>query len=148
MILRCVLFAIAVLECPWQFLPDEALADGDILGEIEIFKAAPVGGARFQGVEIEISVRVMRDNGVLRAALADEGGEGAGVDAGKRNDSAMLEPAIEVFCGTEIRGCGDVCLEDRADCAVAVGGCQIFDIFGIGADIAICGKVKVTICPA
>src|SRR5690606_5382436 len=71
-IFRRVLFAIAVCERPWRFLPCEALANRDVLGKIEIFKAAPCGGACLECVEVKLAARIMRDDSVLRASLTDE----------------------------------------------------------------------------
>lgn len=38
--------------------------------------------------------------------------------------------------GAKVRRVGDIGLEDDADCAAAGGGCQVFNVFLIGADIA------------
>lgn len=47
----------------------------------------------------------------------------------------MIEKDIEVFWGKEIRGWGDVWIEDREEWEVEVGGCKILDILGIGEEI-------------
>src|ERR671926_137494 len=48
------------------------------------------GGAALQGVEIEVAGRIVGDDGVRHAALADQGGEGARVDAGDADDAARF----------------------------------------------------------
>ena len=43
-------------------------------------------------VEVEAAGRLVRDHRVRHALLADERGQRAGVDAGKPDDAAALEP--------------------------------------------------------
>ncbi len=102
-VLRGILLAIAVGERPWRFLPCEALANRDVLGEIEIFKTAPCGGACLQCVEVELAAWIMRDDCVLCAALADERGQRARIDTGQRNDAAVLQPGVQIFRCAEVR---------------------------------------------
>src|SRR5690606_32611151 len=111
-IFRGFLFAIAICERPWRFLPCEALSDRNVLGEIEVFEAAPRCSAGLERVEVELAARIMRDDCVLRSAFADERGQRTGIDTGEGDDAAMLEPCVQIFRSAEIRWRGDVGLED------------------------------------
>ncbi|QTK80940.1 Thioesterase [Agrobacterium tumefaciens] len=128
--------AIALVPDPRRFGPGGGLAGGGFDGEIKAHKAAPRLGFRFQRFDIEDTVRIMGDNGVRRTVFADPCRQGAGVDAAEADDAAGLQPGIQMLDGTEVRGVGDVSLEDDADSTTAGGGRQVFNVFLIGADIS------------
>ena len=56
-------------------------------------RAAALG---LQGLEVEIAVRVVGDDRVRHALVADERGQRPGVDAGEADDAAGFQPGIEM----------------------------------------------------
>ncbi len=72
MILVVGLFSIAFAQRPRGLVPGQALADGDILCQIKIFQPAPVCSAGLESVDVELTFRIMCDDGILRAALTDQ----------------------------------------------------------------------------
>ena len=133
---RLGLGGVAGIPDPGLLVPDHRFGARSLLGEIEADKAAPGGGARLQGVDIELAVRLVRDHGVHGTLFADQRGEGAGVDARQGDDTAVLEPGIEVAGGAIVRRLGHIGPEDRADRAGRIGRDQILLVLVIGADIA------------
>ena len=78
----------------------------------------------------------MGDDGVGHALVADERGQGAGIDAGKPDDAARFQPLVEVARGAVVGGLGDGRAHDAA--AHARGGGEIarLDVLVVGSDIA------------
>ncbi len=74
---------MALGPAPVLFIPDGGLAGGGDLGEVEAFQAAPGLGFGLQGLDVEITVRVVCDDGIRRAVFPDPGGERTRVDAGR-----------------------------------------------------------------
>ena len=126
--------AITLVPDPRRFGPGGGLAGGSFDSEIEADEAAPRLGFRLQRFDIEDAVRIMGDNRVRGTVFADPCRQGAGVYAAEADDAAGLKPGIQMLDRAEVRGVGDVGLEDDADGAAAGGGRQVFDIFFIGAD--------------
>jgi hypothetical protein len=89
-----------------------------------------------QRVQIELAVRRMRDHAIRHALVANERGEGAGVDAGNADDAARFQPRIEVAARAIVRGLGDVGLQNRAACAVRRRHVHGFDVFVVYADVS------------
>ena len=125
---------------PWLFGPLRRLAGRGNLCEVETFQSAPGLGFRLQCVDVEDAVRVMGDDSVGSAVLADPCGERAGIDATKADYAAGLQPGIEILDRAIVGRLGDIGLEDHTDGAVAGGGCQILDIVVVGTDIADMGE--------
>ena len=96
-----------MVQIPDLFVPVHALGEGDILGEVEAFEAAPGLGHGDQLLHVELALGVMGDDAVGHALVADEVGEFAGVDAGEPDDAAGLQPLVEMLGGAVIRRIGD-----------------------------------------
>ena len=80
--------------------------------------------------------RLVGDHRVRHALLADERGERAGVDAGKSDDAAALEPRIEMPRGAVIRRRGDGGMQNDAARARRRREIDGLDVVLVGADIA------------
>ena len=64
--------------------------------------------SRCKRLDVEDSVRRVRDDAVRHALLADARGQRARVDPGDADDAARLQPLIEAARGAPARGFGDV----------------------------------------
>ena len=98
----------------------------------------PGHSARFflQRGEIELARRLVRDHGVGHAVDADQRGQRAGVDAGKPDDAARLQPVVEMAGGAVVRRRGDRAVQDDAARARRRRHVDGLDVFFVGADIA------------
>ena len=78
----------------------------------------------------------MGDHAIGHALVADQSGEGAGVDAGEADDAARLQPFVEMAARAVVGGLGHRRLDDATH--NTGGGREVggFDILVIGADIA------------
>ena len=94
------------------------------------------GGLRLERIEIEPPAGRMGDHGVGHALLADQAGESPGVDAGKPDDAARLQPLVEMAAGAEIGRAGDGGMQDDAARAGRGGQIDGLDVLVIRADVA------------
>ena len=74
----------------------------------------------------------MAQNAIGRAAIADARGQRTGINAGKPRHAVGNQPGVQMARGAVIRGFSDILLHDQPACC----GCERFDIFLIGTDIA------------
>ena len=121
---------------PRRFVPGEALARGDHRHQVHAFEAGPFARFFLQAVQVELAVLGVRDHGVGHALAADQRGQRAGVDAGKADDAARLQPLVEMARGAVVRGIGDGGAQDHAARARRRRHVHRLDVFVVGADIA------------
>ena len=117
---------------PFRFIPAIALPAGDILGQIHAFQPGPASGFGAQRRDIKLPIHAVAQNAIGRPTIADARGQGAGVNASKPRDAVGNQPGMQMPRGAVIRRFRDILLHNQA----ARGGCQGFNIFPIGADIA------------
>ena len=139
-ILAAVGIGVARGPVPFLLVPLHALGEGDILGEIEAFEAAPGLGHGEQLLHVELALGIVGDDAVGHALVADQVGEFAGVDARQADDASGLQPFVEMLGGAVIGGLGDGGLDHAA--FDGGGGREVggFKIVIIGADIADVGE--------
>ncbi len=82
----------------------------------------------------------MGDDAVGHALFADRLGQRPGVQAAQADDAAALEPAVEVGIGPPVGRIGGNVAEDGAAGGRLAGAGDLFDVVGIGPDIADVGK--------
>jgi len=121
---------------PFGFVPAIALPAGHILRQIHAFQPWPAGGFGAKGRDIKLPIHAMAQNAIWRAAIADARGQRAGINAGKPRHAVGNQPSVQMPRGTVIGRLRDILLHDQP----ARGGCEGFDIFLIGADIADMGE--------
>ena len=121
---------------PRRLAPNGGLPGSNLFGKVEIKQARPGPRAALQVVDVEDTVRVMRDDGVGHAFLADQRRQGARIDAADRDNPAPFQPMVEVAPRAIARRPGNVGLENCANRAVTGGRAEVFDVFVVGADIA------------
>ena len=90
--------------------------------------------------EIEVAGRLVGDDRIRHALFANERGERAGVDAGKPDDAAALQPGIEMARGAIIRRLGDGGMQHHAARARRRREVHGLDVVVVGADIADMGE--------
>jgi hypothetical protein len=133
-------FAEAFAPHPGGLGPARGLAGRGVPGEIKPLEPAPFGGLCGQRLDVELAGRIMRDDRVRGAVLADPGGQCAGVDARKPDDAAGLEPGVEMSGGAVVGRLGDVGFQNHADRADMGCGGEVLDVLLIGADVADVGE--------
>ena len=126
----------AFFPLPRRFVPGEALARCHHRHQVHAFEAGPFARLFFQPVQVELAVSRVRDHGVGHAALADQRGQRAGIDAGKPDDAACLQPLIEMPRGAVVRRVGDGGAQDHAARARRRRHVHRLDVLVVGADIA------------
>ncbi len=104
---RFVLAAEALAPDPGRLVPGEALGGGDHRHQVHADQAGPFARLFLERLEIELTVRVVRDHRIGHALDPDQRGKSAGVDAGEPDDAAALEPIIEIAGGAVVRRRGD-----------------------------------------
>ena len=137
---RLVHFAVALAPLPRRLLPGEALAVVTIGTRSMPTSPGHAFASRLSASTIEAAGRLVRDHRVRHALLADERGERAGVDAGKPDDAAALEPLVEMARGAIIRRRGDGRVQNDAARAGRRRKVDGLDVVLVGADIADVGK--------
>ena len=88
---------IAALPVPQGLVPVHALVQRDVLGEVEAHQTRPGRGHGLELTEVEFTLRIVGDHPVGHALLADQCGEGPGVNSGEADDVVGLKPFVEVF---------------------------------------------------
>ena len=83
---------------------------------------------------------LMCDDRVRHALLADEGGERAGIEAGKPDDAAAFQPSVEVPRRAVVRRLRDRRMQHDAARTGRRREVDRLDIFVVGADISDVGK--------
>ena len=122
------------------FLPGEGLAAGGVLGQVQAHQPAPFRRLPAQGVEVEAALRIVGDDRVGHALLADAAGQGPGVHAGQADDAAPGHPAAEIGLRPPVgRRCRGVPENRSAGGGGGVAG-HLFEILGIDPDIAYVGE--------
>ena len=94
--LHLALAAIARTRLPRGLVPVEALPARHQRHEVEPVHGGQGAGAGFQGVDVEQAVRVVGDDRVGHALVADECGQSARVDPAEADDAAGFQPGVEM----------------------------------------------------
>src|SRR5579862_799157 len=139
-IFGAVALAVAFVPNPGRFVPGKTLAGGHHRHEIHAEEAGPGFGLALERFDIEAAGRLVGNDRVRHAFFANEGGERAGVDAGKPDDAAALQPGIEMFCGAIVRRLGDGGMQHHAARARRRREVDGLDVVLVGADVADMGK--------
>ena len=137
---RIVLVAIALRPHPGGLVPVEALGRGDAGHQVHALQPRPGLGLCFEGLHVEHAVGGMGDDGIGHAAFADEGGQGAGVDARNAGNAAGLQPLIEMARGAVVGRVGDGRAQHHAAHTGGRGHGHRLDVLLVGAHIADMGE--------
>ena len=128
--------AVAALHRPGRLRPIGSLAARDRRNEVETLHRGEGGGARLQCLAVEPPLRIVGDDGVGHAVVADEGCERPRVDPGDADDAARLQPGVEMARRAPARRVGDGRGDDRAADAGGGGRVEALQVFVVGAGIA------------
>ena len=140
LVLRGLELAVALVPLPQLLVPDEALAGGGVLCEVQTDQARPAFGFGDKSLEVELAGRAVGDDGVRHALLADHPGQGAGVDPGQADDAAALHPGVQRAVGAVVGRIGRGVAEDRAARGGLRPAADLLQILGVGSDIADVGE--------
>src|SRR6516165_7882444 len=133
---RLCLPAIAFTPKPRRFVPGEALPSGDHRHEIHADETRPRLGFAVESVTVEAAGWFVGNDRVGHALLPDQRGQRAGVDAGKPDHAAALEPLIEMPRRTVVRWCADGRVQHDATRAGRRREVDCLNVLVVGADIA------------
>ena len=128
--------AVALAPFPRRFVPGEALAACHHRHKVHADEAGPFTRLLREGIEVEFSVRPVRDHRVRHPLLANKRGQRAGIDAGESDNAARLQPLVEMAGRSVIGRRGDGGVEHHAPRARRRRHVDGLDVFFIGADIA------------
>ena len=67
---------------------------GGVFCKVKAHKARPSLGLGNQGVQIKLAVRIVGNYAVRHALVADQAGQGAGVDPGNADHAARFHPGV------------------------------------------------------
>jgi uncharacterized protein YqeY len=128
--------AVALVLRPDGLVPGVIVGSGHAGHEIHAGDARPGGRFFFQRVEIERAVGRVGDDGVGHALVADERGQGPGVDARQADDATRLQPRVEMPRRAIVGRLGHLGGDDDAARPVGLVHVDRLDVLLVRADIA------------
>ncbi|MNT00812.1 hypothetical protein D3C72_1352560 [compost metagenome] len=120
--------------------PFKGLGRRGVLGQIQADQALPVARLGHQGVQVELALGVVGDDGVRGALVADDLGQGAGVHTGQADHAARLHPAVEAAGGAPVGRLGRNVAEYGAAGRALGRRADLLDVFVVHADVADVGE--------
>jgi len=127
---------VTLVPLPRRLVPGEALAAAHHGHEIHADQPGPFARLALEHVEVELARGLVRDHRIRHAVGADETGERARIDTGKRDHSARLEPLVEVAGRAVVGRRGDRGVQHRAARPGRRRHADGFDVLFVGADVA------------
>ena len=138
--LRVLLPPVTAVPLPRRLVPSEALSRRHHGHQIHAHQARPFARFPLERVEVELARGLVRDHRVRHALDADAARERAGVDAGKPDDAARLEPLLEMPRRAVVRRLRDRGVEHDAARPRRRRHVHGLDVVLVGADIADMGE--------
>ncbi|MND98458.1 hypothetical protein D3C80_908100 [compost metagenome] len=125
---------------PHALVPVEGLQGRGVLGQVQADQAGPGLGLGHQGLQVELAVRVVGDDGVGRALVTDDLGQGAGVHARQADHAAALHPGVQISTRAPVGRIGGDVAEDGAARRGARAVADLLHVLDVDADIADVGE--------